>query len=233
MERNKYFLFKVKDKVTDLKGTLRVGYLEKAEFECGHYFSECNLVNSNSSISLDLNKLEQIGYDNILSILDKEDFEFIAKKNKELNDLGFGLDDPKNKEKYNKGLEILKELETIYNKLESEENKKLFDIVREQELEWCTDHWQQEKYRLGITTEDMENIFNEYKNKGYVYQDRDIINTIFENYEEIGQDWVDSGAVNMDSLAERFFDFDAFGKDIIDNNENYYEYENMIIDFNI
>ncbi len=230
----KYFLFKISDKIIDVKGTLRVGYLEKAEFQCGHYFCECHLVNSGSSISLDLKVLEEIGYDNILSVLKKEDFEFIAEKNKELNSLGFCLDEPKNKDKYNRGLEILQELQDrIYSKLESEENEDLFDRVREQEIDWCTNYWQKEKYRLGITKEDIENIFDGYRERRYVYQDRDIIVRIYEDYEEIGQEWVDSGAIELSEEAETFFNFEAYGEHIVNMNENYYEYKDMIVEFMI
>lgn len=207
-----WFLFKTKSKREDMD-TYIINYITPMSFECGHYFGGGGI---SSPYYTDELNLEKIDFDNMQSILTREEFEFLLKKQKELRDLGYGLDSPERKDEYEKGLEILKELDCIYKKLQSKENEKLFNSIVEEEKEFCS-----QKYNIDM--EEVDELFEEYLNAGCQYQDRYIISHIFDNVYELGEEWVDSGCMTVSEEAKEYFDFERLGEDIAENNESYYK----------
>ena len=74
----------------------------------------------------------------------------------------------------------------------------------------------------GLTEEEVEEAFNNYP---LDYQDRSIIGTVFEDSEELGREEAYSlGYVKEGELTERYFDFEKFGEDLIEE-EMYQELE--------
>lgn len=107
-----------------------------------------------------------------------------------------------------------KDLASIIKKLESEENAELFEQIIEEEKEYLMNEY-------NLDEDDIEQIFNEY----YLnYRDRGIVSYVFEDVEELGREeaW-GMGYVNMnDSIMERYFDFEKFGEDLLEE-ERYLE----------
>jgi hypothetical protein len=110
-----------------------VKYIESerlGKLECGHYFPSINLNGSCFSTSF---KIDEIDFNNITSILTKEDFLKLDNYNKQINNLGYGI--TSGDERYLKGIELYNEVKEIFNKLLSKENEDLFLQVQEEEAE--------------------------------------------------------------------------------------------------
>lgn len=99
------------------------------------------------------------------------------------------------------------DLTSIIKKLESEENKALFEEVLEEEKEYLMDEY-------GFDEEDIEQIFDEY---GLDYRDRGVVGCVFDDTYDLGYEEAYScGYIDRDSIAERYFDFEKFGEDLLE-----------------
>lgn len=105
------------------------------------------------------------------------------------------------------------DLTGIIEKLESEENEELFQKVIEEEKEYLMDEY-------GFDEDDVEQIFNEY----YLdYRDRGIVGCVFKDAYDLGYEEAYSfGYVGNDTVVERYFDFEKFGEDLLEE-EQYIE----------
>lgn len=211
--REVYFIYK--EKYTEDRDCVK--YIEKYSFECGHYFGGGNLTGACFSSSL---RSENTNYDEIETILTKEDFDFLLKADKELDDLGYGITE--NDERYNKGIKIIEEINNrIFSKLSSKENEELFQKIIEEEKEYCKDEY-------CLDDEEVDTIFEEYNNRyGYQlpYQDRAIISYIYEDTEELGEDFIENCTdTRLNDYTRDYFDFEGFGESLAQN-ENYFELE--------
>ena len=100
------------------------------------------------------------------------------------------------------------DLTSIIQKLESEENQALFEEVLEEEKEYLMDEY-------GFDEDDIEQIFDEY---GLDYRDRGIVGCVFDDAEDLGYEEAWSlGYIQRDSPMERYFDFEKFGEDLLEN----------------
>ena len=73
----------------------------------------------------------------------------------------------------------------------------------------------------GLSQEDVDYIFDNYNDD---YQDREIVNGIYDSTYDLGYEeaW-ELGYVNKnDSTIERYFDFEKFGEDLLED-DNYLE----------
>lgn len=226
MDKKLFFLYKDNGENYKKRGIGAVTYINKMSFDCGHYFGGGNLQGAGFSVELDLDKID---FDNITTILTKSDFKIFVEKMNELHNLGYGLDKPENKDKYEQGLEILDFLEcTIYSKLSSKFNQELFEKVIEEEKEKTMEQFH-------FSREETDLLYDYYKNElnpNNPYQDREIITTVFRSYEEIGEEWVDNGCIELSENAKPYFDFEAYGENVAYNREGFYELENgEIVEF--
>lgn len=103
-----------------------------------------------------------------------------------------------------------KDLTDIIKKLESEANAELFERVIEEEKEYLMDEY-------GFNEEDVEQIFNEY----YLdYRDRGIVGCVFDDTYDLGYEEAYScGYVERNSISERYFDFEKFGEDLLEEEQ--------------
>lgn len=100
------------------------------------------------------------------------------------------------------------DLTSIIEKLESEENQALFEEVIEEEKEYLMNEY-------GFDEENIEQIFDEY---GLDYRDRGIVGCVFDDAEDLGYEEAWSlGYIQRDSPMERYFDFEKFGEDLLEN----------------
>ena len=175
------FLFKEKD--TDDRDC--VHYIELEDLKNKHICCDgkFNVHGACFSGSLKGN----IPYEEIKTILTKEEYELLCSPDKEVD------------------------YTEIIRKLESEENRKLFEEIQAEEVEYLMEEY-------GLDEEDVEQIFDEY----YLdYRDRGIIGYVFKDCYELGYEEADAfGYVdNKNPTIERYFDFEKFGEDLLDGEQ--------------
>ena len=101
-----------------------------------------------------------------------------------------------------------KDLASIIEKLESNENAELFEQIVEEEKEYLMNEY-------GFDEEDIDQIFDEY---GLDYRDRGIVGCVFDDVEDLGYEEAWSfGYIQRDSPMEKYFDFEKFGEDLLDS----------------
>ena len=175
-------------------------------FECNHYFSSVTLHGSCYSNS------KFASYDDIKTILTRDEYEALIKFNEEIGNLEYGI--TVGDKKYQKGTQLCKDIQYVYNKLNSEENQELFEEVQQEEIQYLMG-----KYNL--SEEDVENIFNEY----YLdYRDRSIVSSVYSDSAELGYEeaW-ELGYINDKDWISKYFDTDKFGKDLVNESVRYLE----------
>ena len=174
-------------------------------WECNHYFGGVILHGACYS------KHDFASYEDIKTVLTEDEYNQLVRFNEEINALGYGI--VKGDERYNKGVELCKAIQPVYDKLLSVKNEELFNEVIEEEKEYMMDEY-------GFYEDDIEQIFDEY----YLdYRDRGIIACVFSDTYDLGYEEAYSlGYVERNSVAERYFDFDQFGKDLLEE-EQYIE----------
>lgn len=103
-----------------------------------------------------------------------------------------------------------KDLTSIIEKLESEENVELFEQIIEEEKEYLMDEY-------GFDEEDIKHIFDEY----YLdYRDRGIVGCVFDDAYDLGYEEAYScGYIDRNSIVERYFDFEKFGEDLLEEEQ--------------
>ena len=179
----------------------------KAErFECGHYFGGVSLNGACYSGHNFAN------YEDIKTVLTEDEYNQLIKFDKDIHELGYGI--TKGDERYNKGIELCKAIQPVYDKLLSAENEEFFNEIQEEEKEYLMD-----KYNLD--EDDIETIFDNYS---LDYRDRGIVGYIYEDTYDLGYETAYSlGYVNDNdsTIVQRYFDFEKFGEDLVNDDECY------------
>ena len=202
MTRNMVFLYKTNEDDRDC-----CAYIAAIpfRFECGHYFGSPNICGACYCGS------NWANYEEIRTVLTEEEYGQLREFSDRIRQLGSGI--KKGDERYQKGVALCEAIQPVYDKLNSEENEKFFAEIVEEETEWLMDEY-------GLNEDDIEDIFNDY---GLSYRDRSVIGCVFRNAEECGREEAESlGYVERGSWAERYFDFEKFGDDLLEE-EQYYE----------
>ena len=212
--RNRIFL--AKEKNSDDRDIVK--YIEFNGFECNHYFGGLHIEGACfSGFEKELRDLVENNFEELETILTKDEFIKLFKLNDELKSLGYGIE--KDSDKYNKGLEIIKEYEnTIEKRLLSNENKELFEKVIADEKEYV-------KNEYNLSNLEVDDIFENY---GLEYQDRAIIGRIFKDFD----DMVYEEKFNFGYDEQPYFDDESFGYDLLES-ENYYKLDSgKIVSYN-
>ena len=178
-------------------------------WQCDHYFEGITLHGScfcHSGFP---------DYDDLETVLSREEYKELIVYNGEIGKLGHGI--KKASERYKNGCALSKEIQHIFDKLNSDEAKKFQGRIIEEEKKYLVD-------KYDISEEDVEEIFENY----YLdYRDRSIIGCIYSNTSELGYD----EAFNLgyikpgDVILERYFDYEKFGEDLL-KKEQYMELSN-------
>lgn len=198
-----YFLGKVKD--NDKRHI--VYYIEFGGFECNHYFIGFHLNGACfSGFEKEFKQLFDEG--KIESILTTQDIEKLYDINNKLADLGFGIE--KDSDRYKQGIDLLKELDSIKEKLKSKENEQLFNKVIEEEKNWCMSEY-------NLSRSDIDYIFSEYNG---IYQDRGLISCVYNDFDDMVEN--EKWALGYEKMP--YFDDEAFGNDLLES-DNYIELE--------
>lgn len=199
------FLFKILD--SDDRDCC--GYIDDdpLRWECNHYFGSVNIEGScycNSNWPK---------YEEIKTVLTEEEYAALIQFAVDIHGLGFGI--KVGDERYEKGVQLCKEIQYVYDRLNSEDNEALFEEVREEEIEWLMEEH-------SLDREDVEKIFDEYTLE---YRDRSIVGCVFKDSAELGYEeaWQMGYIKNGDTIAEKYFDTDKFGEDLVAESESYLE----------
>ena len=204
MENKNLFLAKIKN--SDDRDIVK--YIKFNGFECNHYFGGLHIEGACfGDFEKDFRDLVENNFEDLETILTKDEFIKLFELNDELKALGYGI--KKDSDKYNKGLEIIKEYEnTIEKKLQSNENKELFEKVIADEKEYV-------KNEYNLSDLEVDDIFENYCLE---YQDRSIIGGIYQDKYEFGEEMkFEFGYQNMP-----YFDVKTFVNDLLES-ENYYK----------
>ena len=104
-----------------------------------------------------------------------------------------------------------KDLTSIIEKLESEANAELFEQIIEEEKEYLMDEY-------NLDEDDIETIFDNY---GLDYKDRAVVGYVYDDTYDLGYETAWScGYVNdNDSIMNRYFDFEKFGEDLLEEEQ--------------
>ena len=174
--RNYTFLFK--ENGTDDRDCVRYVDLEDLKKNDVCIDGRFNVHGACYSMSL---KEEDTDYENITTILTEEEYKMLC------NPQG-------------------KDFTSIVAKLESEENKELFERVIEEEKEYLMDEY-------NLDEDDIDTIFDNY---GLDYRDRAVVGYVFNDAYDLGYEeaWSIGYVKDDDSIVSRYFDFESFGEDL-------------------
>lgn len=107
-------------------------------------------------------------------------------------------------------------VEQAIQKLQSDEGKEFFEKIVADEKEYLKEQW-------NLSDKDIEDIFDAYP---YEYKDRAIVGVIYEDYYELGE----TGALNVGyhlqsigKIMDRYFNYEKFGEDLVEENDEYVE----------
>lgn len=201
------YVFLYKEQNTDNRDCVKYIEINRiGKLEYGHYFPSIGTTGACYSMGLNVNEID---FNNITSILTKEEFLQLDEYNNAIHVLEHGI--KQGDERYLKGIELYNSIKPILNKLKSDENETLFEEVQEEEREYL-----KEEHSLNDT--DIDFIFDNY---GLDYRDRSIIGRVFDDIDEAAEEEAEQlGYLTKEN--ERYFDYEKFGEDLLDG-ENYVE----------
>lgn len=173
---------------------------EPMRFECGHYFGEVNLEGSCYCGS------NWKRYSDIKTVLTEDEYEALKKFSADISKLGYGIS--VGDERYEKGVSLCRNIQYVYDRLNSDDNEALFKKVQEEEIEWLMEEY-------SLDREDIETIFNEYSLE---YRDRSVVGCVFKDSAELGYEeaWQLGYIKNGDTIVEKYFDTEKFGEDLLE-----------------
>ena len=169
-----------------------------AKFECNHYFGGTSLQNACFS-GRDLEKIE---YKSIKTFLTEEEFKLLQIFYNEISNLGYGI--VKGDERYNKGIELIKTIQPIFDKLNSEDAINFQNQIIEEEINYLMDEFD-------IDEDDIKEIFDLTD-----YKDRSFISAVYRDISEVAENEAyEVGYATKEN--ERWFDFERYGNDLLDD----------------
>lgn len=208
--KERVFLFKIKN--SDDRDVC--GYINNnaERFEYGYYFG--NVILEGACYS-GMNFPE---YKDITTILTEEEYNHLINFNKELKKLGCGISEniSENDSRYITGKRLCKAIQPIFDKLNSEAAENLFRQIQEEEKEYLMENYP------CLNEEDIAIIWDNYY---FEYRDRAIVGGIYSNAYELGYEeaWGLGYIDSNDYIVEKYFDFEAFGEDLVSDLEDYVE----------
>ena len=202
------FLYKENSEDRDCVAYIEV---EPSRFECNHYFSGVGICGACYSSHNFAN------FEDITTILTKAEYNQLLQFAEDIKALGCGITE--GDERYIKGLELCKAIQPVFDRLLSEENQALFEEIQAEETEFLMDEY-------GLTEDEVTDIFDNYSLE---YRDRGVISCIFADEYDLGYEEayslgiIDGGMEKHGFDYGRYFNFEKFGEDLINDDERYYQ----------
>lgn len=184
-------------------------------FECGHYFSGVGIQGACYCGG------EFAPYEDIDTILTKQEYQRLLKFNEDIKELGYGIS--KGDERYNKGIELIKDIQVIYDKLASIKAEQFEKTIMDDEKEIMMDIW-------NLSENDIEEILNDYS---LDYKDRSIIGYVYDDVENLAENEIEQ-CFDIPDFLENYIDYSKFGEDLLEDGEIYKELEDgRVVYYNI
>lgn len=176
-------------------------YIERPEFECGHYYSIPRPTGP--CYSSGWNEDEEYEYDYLDTVLTEEQYNKFRKLCDELDKIGGGLDKDEEKKKLAdaKAEELNKFIDEY---LLSAKAEKFEEKIKQGEIEFM-------KEEFDLDDKDIEDIYDCYC---YYYFDRAIIGRIFDSSYDVAEETIDNN-YNIDDWVKNYIDYDRMGDDIV------------------
>lgn len=212
--RDKVFLYKDKTEDRDCCAYIST---TPSEFICEHYFSTVTLQGACYS------GREFAEYKEIKTVLTETEYNKLVQFGEDIAELGFGI--KKDDDRYKRGVELCEAIQPVYDRLLSEDNKRLFEEIQEEEGEYL-------KKEYSFCDEDIQIIFGEYR---LDYRDRAVVGCVYRDAEELGEEealYLGVVDYKMNDIARRYFDFEQFGEDIADDENHCRLSDGRIISLN-
>lgn len=198
------FLLRIKDE--NDRDAVKYLNLTTGQFECGHYFAGLRICGA--CFSGFENELKQYNYNDFETILTEEELNRLFDFDNKIHDLGYGI--TKDDERYKKGLQYNEDIKDIIAKLISEENQKFFEKIQEEEKEII-------KNDYDLTDEELNELWDNYYGD---YKDRAIVSYIYRDFDEFAEETADSYCVVENETAKRYFDYEKWGQDLLEDDEH-------------
>lgn len=193
-------------------------YIERPEFECGHYYSLPRPTGPCYSSSWDEDG--EYNYDYLDTVLTEEEYDKFRTLIYELDLVRNGLD--KDEEKKKLADAKVKELNKfIDDYLLSDKAEEFRKKIQEEEDEYL-------KKEYGFDDEDIEQIHNEY---GGDYFDRGIVGCVYDDSYAVADRWVDE-CCNVDDWIKNYIDYDKMGDDIVSDGDYVELSDGRIVEYN-
>lgn len=184
-------------------------YIEpQPRFECSHYFGSIILHGACYC------KHDFAPYEDVETILAKNEYQALIDFNKAIDELGYGIKE--GDDRFKRGMALCADIAPIIAKLESDEGKAFAEKIFESEAEYLMNEF-------NLDEDDVEYIFDNY---GLDYRDRGVVGGIYSDTEDLGYEEAWSlGYISGkgDSIMDRYFDYAKFGEDLVNDDECYLE----------
>lgn len=168
-----------------------------SSFECGHYFSGVGIQGACYCDG------EFASYEEIETILTKNEYEMLLKFNEDIKQLGYGIKE--GDLRYIQGVDLIKDIQVVYDKLQSEEAEKFEEKIMDDEKEIMMDEW-------NLSEEDIEDILSDYT---LDYKDRSIIGYVYDDAEELAENEIEQ-CFDIPNFLENYIDYSKFGEDLLE-----------------
>lgn len=186
-----------------------------SKFECGHYFSGVRVEGSCYTSG------EFASYEDIDTILTKNEYKMLLKFAEDIKQLGYGIKEGDSR--YVKGVDLIKDIQVIYDKLQSEEAKEFEKNIMDDEKEIMMDEW-------NLSEDDIEEILD---NCYLEYKDRAVIGYVYDDVEELAENEIEQ-CFDVPDFLTNYIDYSKFGEDLLQDEERYKELENgRIVVYNV
>lgn len=186
-----------------------------SKFECGHYFSRVTIQGACYYGG------DFVAYEDIDTILTKSEYKMLLKFSKDIEELKYGIS--KGDERYNKGIELIKNIQPIYDKLQSEEAEKFENNIMYDEKEIMMEEW-------NLSEDDIEEILD---NCYLEYKDRAVIGYVYDDVEELAENEIEQ-CFDVPDFLTNYIDYSKFGEDLLQDEERYKELEDgRIVVYNV
>lgn len=193
-------------------------YIERPEFECGHYYSLPRPTGV--CYSSDWKENGEYDYDYLDTVLTKKEYNKFRQLVDELFEISGGLDkDEKKKKLADAKAEELNKFIDKY--LLSAKAIKFAEKIKQGEIEFM-------KEEYDFDDEDIENIYDYYSEE---YFDRAIIGRIFDSSYDVAEESIDNN-YNIDDWIKDYIDYNSMGNDIIRDGDYVELSDGRIVEYN-
>lgn len=180
-------------------------------FKKAHYFGGVYL--QGPCFHNSINRFNNTDYDNIITILSKEEINLLVEFDKAMEDIGYAIE--VGGPRYEYGMQYCKNIMSIYDKLNSKENQELFNKVILEEKDYIRN-----EYNLDDSY--IDEVFNK---TGLDYRDRSVIAYVFDTVEEFSREKAEDFGCIPNGTARKYFDYKSFGEDLL-TEEKYHKLDN-------